>query len=85
MAFNLLAALDDERYGSAGLAAAHDAAARAGYTLRRVPGGDAHLGAWIDLHFPGSWWSSEMGLKMSVMVSFPSRESRERPRDIDRQ
>ena len=40
MAVNLLAALDDERYGASALARAHDAAARAGYTLRRVDGPD---------------------------------------------
>ncbi|MEO7039203.1 MAG: GNAT family N-acetyltransferase [Candidatus Elarobacter sp.] len=59
MACNLLVALDDERYGASGLARAHDAAARAGYTLRRTDGPDDRLAAWIDFAFPGSWWSSE--------------------------
>ncbi|BDE05980.1 hypothetical protein WPS_12560 [Vulcanimicrobium alpinum] len=59
MPHNLLAALDDERYGAAGLARAHDAAVRAGYTLQRVDGPDDLLAAWIDLQWPGSWWSSE--------------------------
>ncbi len=61
MAVNLLAALDDERYGADALARAHDAAERAGYTLRRVDGPDALLAAWIDLHFAPSWWSFEAG------------------------
>ena len=61
MPVNLLAALDDERFGVAALARAHDAAARAGYVLRRVDGPDGRLAAWIDLHFPGSWWSYEAG------------------------
>ncbi|HEY6234237.1 MAG TPA: hypothetical protein VIW69_03900, partial [Candidatus Elarobacter sp.] len=61
MAVNLLAALDDERYGASALARAHDAAARAGYTLRRADGADALLAAWIDLHFAPSWWSFEAG------------------------
>jgi phosphoribosylglycinamide formyltransferase-1 len=59
MAVNLLAALDDVRYGASALA--HDAAARAGYTLRRIDGPDALLAAWIDLHFAPSWWSFEAG------------------------
>ena len=59
MAVNLLAALDGERYGARGLARAHDVAANAGYTLRRTDGLDDRLAAWIDLHYPGSWWSSE--------------------------
>jgi phosphoribosylglycinamide formyltransferase-1 len=59
MAVNLLAALDDERHGGAGLALAHAAAARAGVTLRRVDGSDDRLAAWIDAHFAPSWWSSE--------------------------
>ncbi|MEA2687509.1 MAG: phosphoribosylglycinamide formyltransferase 1, partial [Candidatus Eremiobacteraeota bacterium] len=61
-----LAALDDERYGANALARAHDAAASAGYTLRRVDGRDDgpdrfgdRLAAWIDLHFAPSWWSYE--------------------------
>jgi phosphoribosylglycinamide formyltransferase-1 len=61
MAVNLLAALDDERYGASALARAHDAAARAGCTLRRADGPDALLAAWIDLHFAPSWWSFEAG------------------------
>ncbi|MDQ6941330.1 MAG: hypothetical protein M3169_02310, partial [Candidatus Eremiobacteraeota bacterium] len=56
---NLLAALDDERYGAGALVRALDAAARAGYTLRRVDGADDHLSAWIDLQFAPSWWSFE--------------------------
>jgi phosphoribosylglycinamide formyltransferase-1 len=59
MAVNLLASLDEERYGAHALARAHDDAARAGYTLRRVDGADDRLAAWIDLHFAPSWWSSE--------------------------
>ena len=59
MAVNLLAALDDERYGASALARAHDAAASAGYTLRRVDGTDDRLAAWIDFHFAPSWWSFE--------------------------
>src|ERR1700736_1402116 len=59
MPVNLLVALDDERYGASALARAHDAAARAGYTLRRIDGADALLAAWIDLHFAPSWWSFE--------------------------
>jgi phosphoribosylglycinamide formyltransferase-1 len=61
MAVNLLAALDDERYGASALARAHDAAASAGYTLRRVDGSDDRLAAWIDFHFAPSWWSYEAG------------------------
>ena len=59
VAVNLLAALDDARYGPGALARAHDAAARAGYTLHRVDGLDALLAAWIDWHFAPSWWSFE--------------------------
>ena len=59
MAVNLLAALDDERYGAAELVRAHAAAARAGCTLRRIDGPDDRLSAWIDFHFAPSWWSSE--------------------------
>ncbi|HZX67274.1 MAG TPA: hypothetical protein VFE70_00245, partial [Candidatus Elarobacter sp.] len=59
MAVNLLAALDDERYGAAALALAHESAARAGFTLRRIDGPDDRLSAWIDYTFPFSWWSSE--------------------------
>jgi len=55
----MLAALDDERFGAAALARAHDAAARAGAVLRRVDGPDDRLAAWIDLTFPASWWSTE--------------------------
>jgi len=61
MAVNLLAALDDERYGASALARAHEAAARAGCVLRRVDGVDERLAAWIDLHFAPSWWSFEAG------------------------
>jgi phosphoribosylglycinamide formyltransferase-1 len=61
MPVNLLAALDDERFGLAALARAHDAAARAGCVLRRIDGPDDRLAAWIDFHFPGSWWSYEAG------------------------
>jgi phosphoribosylglycinamide formyltransferase-1 len=61
MAVNLLAALDDERYGANALARAHDGAARAGYVLRRVDGADDRLAAWIDFHFAPSWWSFEAG------------------------
>ena len=61
MAVNLLAALDGERYGASALARAHDAAASAGYTLRRVDGRDDRLAAWIDFHFAPSWWSYEAG------------------------
>jgi phosphoribosylglycinamide formyltransferase 1 len=59
MAVNLLAVLDDERYGARGLARAHDAAASAGYVLRRADGPDDKLAAWIDFHFAPSWWSYE--------------------------
>jgi phosphoribosylglycinamide formyltransferase-1 len=59
MPVNLLAPLDDERFGVAALARAHDAVASAGYTLRRIDGPDDRLAAWIDFHFPGSWWSFE--------------------------
>ena len=61
MAVNLLAALDDERYGATALARAHERAAGAGYTLRRTDGPDARLAAWIDLRFAPSWWSFEAG------------------------
>ena len=61
MPVNLLAPLGEERYGLAALARAHDVAARAGYALRRVDGPDDRLAAWIDFHFPGSWWSFEAG------------------------
>jgi phosphoribosylglycinamide formyltransferase-1 len=61
MAVNLLAALDDERYGGGALARAHEAAASAGYALRRVDGADGLLAAWIDYHFAPSWWSYEAG------------------------
>jgi phosphoribosylglycinamide formyltransferase-1 len=57
---NLLAALDDERYGAGALARAHDAAGRSGYVLRRADGPDERLAAWIDLHFGPSSWSSEV-------------------------
>jgi len=60
VAVNLLAALDDERYGAAALTAAHAAAERAGCTLRRIDGPDDRLSAWIDFHFAPSWWSSEV-------------------------
>ncbi len=61
MAFNLLAALDDERFGADALARAHAGAAAAGFRLRRVRGaGDDRLAAWIDFTFPGSFWSSEV-------------------------
>ena len=70
MAVNLLAALNDERYGAIALAGAHEAAASAGYTLRRVDGPDDRadadsalgdrLAAWIDFHFAPSWWSYEV-------------------------
>jgi phosphoribosylglycinamide formyltransferase-1 len=66
MAVNLLATLDNERYGASALARAHDAAAGAGYKLRRVDGPDERpdtlgdrLAAWIDFHFAPSWWSFE--------------------------
>ena len=59
MPVNLLARLDDERYGLDALVAARDRAARAGAILRRVDGADDRLAAWIDFHFPASWWSSE--------------------------
>ena len=61
MAVNLLAALDDERYGANALARAHERAAHAGYALRRTDGPDARLAAWIDLRFAPSWWSFEAG------------------------
>ncbi len=61
MPVNLLAALGEERFGLAALARAHDVAARAGCVLRRVDGPDERLAAWIDFHFPGSWWSFEAG------------------------
>ena len=61
MAVNLLAALDEERYGASALARAHEGAARAGCALRRVDGTDERLAAWIDLHFAPSWWSFEAG------------------------
>jgi phosphoribosylglycinamide formyltransferase-1 len=61
MAVNLLAPLDDERYGAHALARAHEQAARAGYALRRTDGADARLAAWIDLQFAPSWWSFEAG------------------------
>lgn len=60
MAVNLLAALDDERYGAGALARAQEAAARAGFSLRRVDGPDDRLSAWLDYTFPLSWWSSEV-------------------------
>ncbi len=59
MTVNLLAALDDERYGAAALARARASAERAGYILRRVDGPDDRLSAWIDFVFAPSWWSSE--------------------------
>jgi phosphoribosylglycinamide formyltransferase 1 len=59
MAVNLIARLDEERYGLRALADARDRAARAGATMRRVDGADERLAAWIDFHFPASWWSSE--------------------------
>ena len=59
MPVNLLAALRDERYGADGLARAHDDAARAGYTLRRIDRPEDRLAAWIDYHFAPSWWSYE--------------------------
>ncbi|HWT06958.1 MAG TPA: GNAT family N-acetyltransferase [Xanthomonadales bacterium] len=61
MAVNLLAALDEVRYGASALARVHERAARAGYTLRRVDGADDRLAAWIDLRFAPSWWSFEAG------------------------
>jgi phosphoribosylglycinamide formyltransferase 1 len=61
VAVNLLAALDDERYGADALAGAHAAAARAGAALRRVDGPDERLAAWIDDRFAPSWWSFEAG------------------------
>ena len=61
MAFNLLAELDDERFGADALARAHDEAAAAGLRLSRVRGtDDDRLAAWIDLTFPASFWSSEV-------------------------
>lgn len=59
MPVNLLAVLDEERHGARALARIHAEAARAGVTLRRVDGADDRLAAWIDLHFPASWWSYE--------------------------
>jgi phosphoribosylglycinamide formyltransferase-1 len=59
VAVNLLASLDDERYGAAALARAREAAARGGWTLRRVDGPDERLSAWIDFHYAPSSWSSE--------------------------
>src|ERR1700736_1271116 len=59
MPVNLLAPLDDERYGASALGRAHDVAAKAGYVLRRVDGADDLLAAWIDYHFAPSWWSYE--------------------------
>jgi phosphoribosylglycinamide formyltransferase-1 len=59
MAVNLLAPLDDERYGASAFARARDDAARAGYALRRVDGADPLLAAWIDWQFAPSWWSYE--------------------------
>ncbi|MGD0053224.1 MAG: GNAT family N-acetyltransferase [Vulcanimicrobiaceae bacterium] len=59
MPVNLLAALDDERFGPDAAARARERAAHAGYTLRQVEGGDPHLAAWIDAHFSGTSWSSE--------------------------
>ena len=59
MAVNLLAALDGERYGGGALARAHEAAASAGFALRRVDGADGLLAAWIDDRFAPSWWSYE--------------------------
>jgi phosphoribosylglycinamide formyltransferase-1 len=56
---NLLAALDDERYGAAALARARATAERAGYALRRIDAPDPALEAWIDAQFPASSWSSE--------------------------
>jgi phosphoribosylglycinamide formyltransferase 1 len=61
MAVNLLAALDDERFGAAALSRAHDDAAAAGLTLHRVRGSDDdRLAAWIDYTFGASIWSSEV-------------------------
>lgn len=57
---NLVAELDDERFGAAALARAHDEAREAGAVLRRVDAPDEHLSAWIDFHFAPSWWSSEV-------------------------
>jgi len=61
MAVNLLAALDDERFGAAALAGAHADAAAAGFALRRGRGrDDDRLAAWIDYTFGASFWSSEV-------------------------
>lgn len=60
MPVNLLARLDDGRYGAGALARAHDAAAQAGCVLRRVDAPDDRLAAWIDFHFAPSWWSYEV-------------------------
>ncbi|HEY4439943.1 MAG TPA: GNAT family N-acetyltransferase [Candidatus Elarobacter sp.] len=61
MAVNLLAALDDERFGAAELARAHQIAEAAGFTLHRTRGiDDDRLAAWIDYTFGASFWSSEV-------------------------
>jgi phosphoribosylglycinamide formyltransferase 1 len=52
-------AAGDQRYGVSALARAHDAAASAGYVLRRTDSPDDRLAAWIDFHFAPSWWSYE--------------------------
>jgi len=58
---NLLAPLDDTRFGADALADARRAAERAGFALRRVAGTeDERVAAWIDLHFAPSSWSSEV-------------------------
>jgi phosphoribosylglycinamide formyltransferase 1 len=59
VAVNLLAALD-ERFGPDALSRALAGADAAGYTVGRVDGNDDRLAAWIDLTFPGSFWSSEV-------------------------
>jgi phosphoribosylglycinamide formyltransferase-1 len=59
---NLIAALDDERFGAAALARAHEQASQAGARLRRIDGPDDRLAAWIDFHFPATWWSAEARL-----------------------
>jgi phosphoribosylglycinamide formyltransferase-1 len=56
--FTLIAPLD-ERYDGDALAHAIARSARTGYALRRVERPDGQIAAWIDAHFPGSWWSSQ--------------------------
>jgi len=58
---NLLAELDDARFGANARLRAEALAREAGFALRRTDGAaDERLAAWIDLHFAPSGWSSEV-------------------------